>query len=75
MQPVDNTLKPTTIYYSDHNRGLTFAHQLVVDVFFQQEGEGVEDERLMIANMYKRDITIARCVSSFRPSSHFGLED
>lgn len=61
-QPVDNTLKPTTIYYLDVMDGLTFAHQLVFDVYFQQDGAGVKDDRLMIASMCGQDVTVARCV-------------
>ena len=61
-QPVNSHLRPTTIFYADDSPGLTFSHELVFDVFFQRPGVGSEaDDRLMVATMYKRDVTVAKC--------------
>lgn len=60
-QPFDNTLKPTTVYYTDSTPGLTFAHQLVVDVYYQQTGAGVADDRPKMESVFKRAVTVTRC--------------
>lgn len=65
-QPVNSFLRPTTLYFIEDSPGLTFSHELVFDVFFQRPGSGPDaDDRLMIATMYKRDVTVARSVVPF----------
>lgn len=69
-QPEDNILKPTTLFYhTDQTTGIILTHELVVDLLFQSTGP-TEDERLMVATLYRQPCTISRFVYPLALQTH-----
>jgi hypothetical protein len=62
----DAALRPTTLTAAKGSTaGLAFSSELVVEVFFSQRGTGAgpDDGRLMIATLYRKSVTLLRCVA------------